>query len=30
LHNTATAQQRVRVSRRLRAYERDLLDLNRP
>jgi hypothetical protein len=30
LHNTATAEQRVRVSRRLRAYERDLLDLNRP
>ena len=30
LHNTATSEQRVRVSRRLRAYERDLLDLNRP
>jgi hypothetical protein len=30
LHNTATAEQRVRLSRRLRAYERDLLDLNRP
>jgi hypothetical protein len=30
LHNTATAEQRVRASRRLRAYERDLLDLNRP
>ena len=30
LHNTATPEQRVRVSRRLRAYERDLLDLNRP
>jgi hypothetical protein len=30
LHNTATPEQRVRVARRLRAYERDLLDLNRP
>ena len=30
LHNTATSEQRVRVSRRLRTYERDLLDLNRP
>jgi hypothetical protein len=30
LHNTATAEQRVRLARRLRAYERDLLDLNRP
>jgi hypothetical protein len=30
LHNTTTPEQRVRVARRLRAYERDLLDLNRP
>lgn len=30
LHNTATPEQRVRVARRLRAYERDFLDLNRP
>ena len=30
LHNTATPEQRVRAARRLRAYERDLLDLNRP
>jgi hypothetical protein len=30
LHNTATPEQRVRVVRRLRAYERDFLDLNRP
>jgi hypothetical protein len=30
LHNTATAEQRVRLTRRLRAYERDLLDLTRP
>ncbi len=30
LHNTATSEQRVRVSRRLRAYERDILDLTRP
>ncbi|WP_291912755.1 DUF6279 family lipoprotein [Limnohabitans sp.] len=30
LHNTATPEQRARVARRLRAYERDLLDLNRP
>jgi hypothetical protein len=30
LHNTATPEQRLRVARRLRAYERDLLDLNRP
>jgi len=30
LHNTATPEQRVRVALRLRAYERDFLDLNRP
>jgi len=30
LHNTATAEQRVRVARRLRAYERDILELTRP
>jgi hypothetical protein len=30
LHNTTTPEQRVRVARRLRAYERDFLDLNRP
>jgi hypothetical protein len=30
LHNTATPEQRVRVARRERAYERDFLDLNRP
>lgn len=30
LHNTTTPEQRVRVARRLRAYERDLLDLSRP
>jgi hypothetical protein len=30
LHNTATSEQRVRVARRLRAYERDILDLTRP
>ena len=30
LHNTTTPEQRVRAARRLRAYERDLLDLNRP
>jgi hypothetical protein len=30
LHNSATPEQRVRVARRLRAYERDLLDLARP
>ena len=30
LHNTATPEQRGRAARRLRAYERDLLDLNRP
>jgi hypothetical protein len=30
LHNTATPEQRLRVARRLRAYERDFLDLNRP
>ena len=30
LHNTTTPEQRQRVARRLRAYERDLLDLNRP
>ena len=30
LHNSATPEQRVRVARRLRAYERDLLDLSRP
>jgi hypothetical protein len=30
LHNTATPEQRVRVARRLRTYERDFLDLNRP
>lgn len=30
LHNTTTPEQRLRVARRLRAYERDLLDLNRP
>lgn len=30
LHNTATPEQRQRVARRLRGYERDLLDLNRP
>ena len=29
LHNTATPEQRLRAARRLRAYERDLLDLNR-
>lgn len=30
LHNTTTPEQRTRVSRRLRAYERDILDLTRP
>jgi hypothetical protein len=30
LHNTTTPEQRGRAARRLRAYERDLLDLNRP
>ena len=30
LHNTTTPEQRMRVARRLRAYERDFLDLNRP
>ncbi len=30
LHNTATPEQRLRTARRLRAYERDLLDLTRP
>ncbi len=30
LHNTTTPEQRIRVARRLRAYERDLLDLNQP
>jgi hypothetical protein len=30
LHNTATVEQRVRVARRLRAYERDILELTRP
>ncbi|WP_291932543.1 DUF6279 family lipoprotein [Limnohabitans sp.] len=30
LHNTATPEQRLRVARRLRGYERDLLELNRP
>ena len=30
LHNTTTPEQRVRVARRLRAYERDIQDLTRP
>jgi hypothetical protein len=30
LHNTTTPEQRVRVARRLRAYERDIEDLTRP
>jgi len=30
LHNTTTPEQRVRVVRRLRAYERDIQDLTRP
>lgn len=30
LHNTTTPEQRVRVARRLRAYERDIQDLSRP
>ena len=30
LHNTTTPDQRVRVARRLRAYERDIQDLTRP
>ncbi|WP_396435037.1 DUF6279 family lipoprotein [Limnohabitans sp.] len=30
LHNTSTPEQRLRASRRLRAYERDLLELIRP
>ena len=30
LHNTTTPDQRTRVARRLRAYERDILDLTRP
>ena len=30
LHNTTTPEQRVRVAQRLRAYERDILDLTRP
>ena len=30
LHNTTTPEQRQRVARRLRSYERDLLDLNQP
>lgn len=30
LHNTTTSEQRVRLARRLRAYERDIADLTRP
>jgi hypothetical protein len=30
LHNTTTPEQRTRVARRLRAYERDIQDLTRP
>lgn len=30
LHNTSTPEQRLRAARRLRAYERDLLELIRP
>ena len=30
LHNITTSEQRVRAARRLRAYERDVLDLTRP
>ena len=30
LHNTTTPEQRLRMARRLRAYERDILDLTRP
>lgn len=30
LHNTTTPEQRQRVARRLRAYERDFLDLSKP